>query len=258
MEFKEARHPKRVIAKLELKSGSVVKGIMLEGVQRVGEPDEMIQRYYEDGADELFILDFVASLYGRRELHGALAGFCRNVFVPICVGGGIRSCQDAEALFRAGADRICVNTHAVLRPPLLRELVLNFGAQSVVVQLDLRRAACGDWLVMYNSGRDIAPFSLVDWISRVTDFGVGELAVTAVHRDGVNRGPDISLIQYIDQISRLSVIYCGGVATVRDVALVLGQRRVQAVALASSLHSRALSVREIKSHLDSLGFAVRR
>jgi cyclase len=251
-----ANVPKRIIARLDVKNGRVVKGIMMEGVQAVGDPVEMSIRYYEQGADELILLDTVASLYDRLELPHIISEIVNNIFIPVCAGGGITSCHDAERLFFSGADKICVNTAAVHNPQLLMQLSREFGAQSVVLQLDARFLK-GKWRVFYNSGRDMIDLDVAEWLDIAQSNGIGEVLVTSIEKDGTGRGPDLPLINLVEKHVRVPIIYGGGVSQVDHIEEILSHRKISAVALASYLHIENADLSQIKSGLNAKGIAVR-
>ncbi len=247
--------PKRIIARLDVKNGRVVKGIMMEGVQPVGDPIEMSIRYYEEGADELVLLDTVASLYQRLELPHIISEIVKDIFIPVCAGGGITSCQEAERLFFAGADKICVNTGAIKNPDLLSELSREFGAQSIVLQLDTMflKNKCQ---VFYNSGRDLGGMGLSDWLCRAQDCGIGEVLVTSIEKDGTGRGPDIKVIEALEEHIRVPVIYGGGASSTDHIRTILSRPAISAVALASYLHIDKTPIGWIKEELKSKGIPV--
>ena len=252
----QATVPKRVIARLDVKNGRVVKGIMMEGVQAVGDPIEMSNRYYQQGADELILLDTVASLYQRLELPHIISEIVNDIFIPVCAGGGITSCQDAERLFFSGADKICVNTAAVHSPQLLMQLSREFGAQSVVLQLDARFLK-GKWRVFYNSGRDMSELDVAEWLDIAQSSGIGEVLVTSIEKDGTGRGPDLPLIDLVKEHVRVPIIYGGGVSQLGHIEEILAHRRIAAVALASYLHIDRADLNRIKSDLNAKGIPVR-
>ncbi len=248
--------PKRVVARLDIKNGRTVKGIMMEGVQNVGDPIEMCMRYFEQGADEIILLDTVASLYQRLELPDIISELVKDIFIPVCAGGGINSCQDAERLFFAGADKICINTSAIENPALLVELSKEFGAQSIVLQLDARRLK-GKWMIFGNSGRDMSSMELPEWLGIVQDAGIGEVLVTSIEKDGTRRGPDHPLIKVVTEYINVPIIYGGGISDIKHIQSVLDSSQMDAVALASYLHVDNANIRSIKKELSSMGVVVR-
>lgn len=252
----QVKVPKRIIARLDIKNGRVVKGIMMEGVQAVGDPVEMCIRYYEQGADELILLDTVASLYQRLELPRIISEVVNDIFIPVCAGGGITSCRDAERLFFSGADKICVNTAAVHNPQLLVQLSREFGAQSVVLQLDARLFK-GRWRVFYNSGRDMIQHDVAEWLDIAQSSGIGEVLVTSIEKDGTGRGPDLSLISLVEEQVRVPIIYGGGVSRLSHIEEILSHQRISAVSLASYLHIERAEINQIKLDLNAKGIVVR-
>jgi imidazole glycerol-phosphate synthase subunit HisF len=253
----DSRIPKRLIAKIDCKNGFVVKGIMLEGVQRVGDPLELALKYYNQGIDEIILSDVVASLYQRNELPSILTALIRQVFVPVCACGGISSIAQAEALFRSGADKIAVNTGSHERPQLLEELAKEFGSQSVVAQIDTRPDDRGRWQPFYNSGRDKSRYDLSDWIRLVQDRGVGEILLTSIARDGTRKGADISLFQLTENLIKVPTILSGGVSSVNDLVQLFTQTGCEAVALGTALHVDQIDVGVIKQALATIGICIR-
>jgi cyclase len=248
--------PKRIIARIDVKNGRVVKGIMMEGVQAVGDPVAMCIKYYHQGIDELLLLDTVASLYQRLELPKIISEIVKDIFIPVCAGGGITSCQDAEHLFFAGADKICVNTGAIKNPDLLSELSREFGAQSIVLQVDTMSLK-NKCQVFYNSGRDVGDMELSDWLDHAQNCGIGEVLVTSIEKDGTGRGPDIRVIEAVEAHARVPVIYGGGISSADHIRTTLSRPKISAVALASYLHIDNTPISRIKGELKSSGIPVR-
>lgn len=248
--------PKRLIARLDVKNGRVVKGIMMEGVQPVGDPVEMCIKYYLQGIDELLLLDTVASLYQRLELPQIISEIVKDIFIPVCAGGGITSCQEAERLFFAGADKICLNTGAIKNLDLISQLSREFGAQSIVLQVDTMylKNKCQ---VFYNSGRDASGMELPDWLARAQNCGIGEVLVTSIEKDGTGRGPDFKVIETVEAHARVPVIYGGGASSTDHIHTILARPRISAVSLASFLHIDETPISWIKDELNSKGIPVR-
>ena len=186
----------RLIARLDIKGANVVKAVQFEGLRVVGKPEEMAQRYAESGADEILYIDTVASLYGRNQLEALLEKTVESVFVPITVGGGIGSIQDARRLFNAGADKIAVNTAALKRPALINELAGHFGSQAVVVSIEAKRVN-GGWECYTDNGRNPTGRDARVWGIDAVGRGGGELLITSVDRDGTRRGFDTELVAAI-------------------------------------------------------------
>ncbi len=248
--------PKRIIARLDVKNGRVVKGIMMEGVQPVGDPVEMSHQYYEQGADEIILLDTVASLYRRLELPDIITEIVKGVFAPVCAGGGVTSCSEAEKLFYSGADKVCVNTAAIQNPSLINQLSTEFGAQSVVLQLDARRLN-SKFRIFYNTGRDLSDVDAQEWLHVAQDNGIGEVLVTSIEKDGTGKGPDLGLIEFVENNVRVPVIYGGGMSSVEHIDAVLSNSRASGIVLASHLHNDGAVISDIKSSLAGSGHVIR-
>jgi cyclase len=248
--------PKRIISRLDIKNRRVVKGVMMEGVQDVGDPIELCQRYFNQGADEIILLDTLASLYQRIELPGIISELVKDIFIPICAGGGINSCQSAENLFHAGADKVCINTSAIENPRLLVELSKEFGAQSIVLQVDARYIK-GKWRIFSNSGRDMSIVELPSWLKIAQEAGVGELLITSIEKDGTGRGPDFPLIEIVKKYANIPIIYGGGISNTKHICSVLKNKQIGAISLASFLHIDNTNITNIKSDLKNMGIVVR-
>ncbi|MBU2249856.1 MAG: imidazole glycerol phosphate synthase cyclase subunit [Gammaproteobacteria bacterium] len=199
---------KRIIPRLDIKGPNLVKGIHLEGLRVIGHPESFAKKYYEDGADEILYIDTVASLYGRNNLSGIVEKTTRDVFVPICVGGGIRSRQDADILFRCGADKVAINTGAVSNPRVISDMADTYGCQSIVAYIEARRNGAS-YDILTNNGRDETNIDLKQWIDTVINMGAGEILLTSVDRDGTGLGFDCDLLSYVDKLS-VPVILHGG------------------------------------------------
>ena len=248
--------PRRLIAKIEVKNGYVVKGLMMEGVQRVGDPVNFARRYYSQGADELILLDTVASLYERVELPSIISSILEDTFLPICAGGGIRSVDDAELMFRAGADKVCVNTGAIKDPNLLKNLSVRFGSQSIVAQIDVKFYH-HQYMVFANSGRDLSSYTLVDWLSVVQDQGAGEILLTSIDKDGLSRGIDPVLVELARSHCKVPLIYGGGVKSSSDIADTFNLN-CDGCAVASAFHFEDLNISDLKNDLSMKNIKMRR
>lgn len=247
--------PYRLIAKIEIKNGYVVKGLMMEGVERVGDPIEFAKCYYKEGADELILLDTVASLYQRIELPEIISNILEDTFLPICAGGGITSLDQAELLFRAGADKVCVNTGAIENPSLLKALADRFGSQSIVSQIDAKLYR-GQYMIFTNSGRDLSNYDLVEWMSIIQQQGVGEVLLTSIDKDGLSRGIDVNLIKLARSHCDVPLIYGGGVSNVSDIALSY-KNGSDGCAIASAFHFKDLNIANVKDDLSRQELSMR-
>ena len=245
---------KRIIPCLDVANGRVVKGVNFVDLRDAGDPVELAARYNEQGADELVFLDVAATVENRTTLVELVARTARQVFIPLTVGGGIRSVDDAKAVIRAGADKVSINSAAVWRPELIRELSEEFGCQAVVLAIDARRD--GEmWRVFTKGGRQAEELDVIEWVQRAEQFGAGEILLTSMDADGVQTGFDIALTSAVRSVVRVPVIASGGAGALGDFSTIL---KVADAALAASVfHFGTLSVAEVKAHVARSGIAVR-
>ena len=246
----------RIVARLDIKNNSVIKGIHLEGIRRVGDPEELAVRYYDQGVDEIFYQDAVASLYGRNSLVEVITAVAREIFVPFCVAGGIRKLEDADELFRSGADKVAVNTEFVRRPEFATQIAKKYGSQAVVGQIDVVRRD-SKFRIATESGREFHPHTAVDWSKTLEDAGVGELLVTSVDQEGTGNGFDLDLLKEITENVDIPVIASGGFSKSCHAVDAISEGGVQAVAVARALHFQETTVSEIKDSLSQAGISVR-
>ena len=226
----------RIIPKLDIKGPNLVKGIHLEGLRVLGKPEQFARYYYENGADELIYMDAVASLYGRNSLLDIVEKTAREIFIPLTVGGGLRTVDDIRAVLRAGADKVSVNTAAIARPELIREASRAFGSSTIVVSIEAIRRPDNTYEAYVNYGRDKTDIDVFDWAKQAVDLGAGELMVTSIDREGTGKGFDIQLTRNIAETVPVPVIAAGGAGRLEHVSEVINEGRADAVALASLLH----------------------
>lgn len=238
----------RVIARLDIKNGAVIKGIQLEGQRRIGDPIEIATRYYEDGIDEILLMDSVASLYGRSNLFHTVSDACRKVFVPITMGGGIRSLADVEAALAAGADKVAVNTGLTRRPDLVGEIASVYGSQCLVGSIEAKWTGSG-WEAYVSNGREPTGREVRHWARELQERGVGEILVTSVDREGTKRGFDIALCQLVAAEVSVPVIASGGAGSLADIRQLDEAVQVQGIAVASLLHYKLATIEAIKAQL---------
>ena len=219
----------------------------------MGKPDELATRYYEQGADELLYIDTVASLYGRNNLTNVVKQAASHLFIPMTVGGGIRSVEDAQELLRSGADKIAINTAAVKNPELISELASVLGSQAVVASLQVKKMEQGKWEVYVDNGREKTGVDALMWAKQVEELGAGEILVTSVDRDGTGLGLDEEFISQLVSSVSIPVIAGGGVKTPQDIKNIIENTGVAAVAVASMLHYNRSTVVGIKSELVNAG-----
>jgi imidazole glycerol-phosphate synthase subunit HisF len=226
----------RVIPRLDIKGPNLVKGIHLEGLRVLGKPEFFARYYYERGADELLYQDAVASLYGRNSLLEIVERTAREVFIPLTVGGGLRSVDDIRAVLRAGADKVAINTAALRRPELIREAARAFGSSTIMVAIDAIRNPNGACEACTDYGRERTGIDVFEWAIRACDYGAGELLVTSIDREGTGRGFDIELTRRIARSVPIPVIAGGGAGSIEHIRQVIDEGAADAVSLASILH----------------------
>lgn len=226
----------RVIARLDIKGPNLVKGIHFEGLRVLGKPERFARYYYEHGADELIYMDAVASLYGRNSLLDIVERTSREIFIPLTVGGGLRSIDDIRNALRAGADKVSLNTAAIARPALITEASRTFGSSTILVSIEAQKRPDGTYEAYVNFGRDKTGVDALEWAVRAAELGAGELMVTSINQEGTGKGFDLDLVRRVSESVSVPVIAAGGAGSAADVAQVITEGRAEAVALASILH----------------------
>jgi len=249
---------KRIIPCLDVTGGRVVKGVNFVNLRDAGDPVELADRYNRDGADEIVFLDITASSDARSTMADVVARTARKIFIPLAVGGGIRSVADARGILISGADKVSINTAAVRRPDLISELSAEFGAQAVVLAIDARRRSAGNWNVFTRGGRDDEGIDVVEWATRGEALGAGEILLTSMDTDGVQTGFDCELTRAVSRATRIPVIASGGAGKPEDFVEVLTEGEADAALAATIFHYGAYTVDELKEQLDRAGVPVRR
>jgi cyclase len=248
---------KRIIPCLDVTAGRVVKGVNFVNLRDAGDPVELADRYNQQGADELVFLDITASSDARDIMADVVARTARKVFIPLTVGGGIRSVADGRKILMAGADKVSVNTAAVRRPELITELSLEFGSQAVVLAIDAKRRAPGMWNVYTRGGRDDEGLDVVEWARRGEALGAGEILLTSMDADGVQTGFDCELTRAVSRATHIPVIASGGAGKPEDFLRVLTDGEADAALAASIFHFGTYTVTDLKEFLDRHGIPVR-
>ena len=237
----------RIIPKLDIKGPNLVKGIHFEGLRVLGKPEDFARYYYENGADELFYMDAVASLYGRNSLLEIVQKSAREIFIPLTVGGGLRSVDDIREVLRAGADKVSLNTAAVARPELIREASRAFGSSTVVVSIEAIKMPDGNYEAYVDYGRQRTGVNVFEWAVRAVELGAGELVVTSINNEGTGEGFDLELTRRISESVPVPVIASGGAGRLGDIKAVITEGRADAVALASILHYQFIKENSFQS-----------
>ena len=226
----------RLIPRLDIKGPNLVKGIHLEGLRVLGKPENFARYYYEQGADELLYMDVVASLYQRNSLLDIISETAREIFIPLTVGGGLRTIDDIRKVLRAGADKVALNTAAIARPELIAEAAHRFGSSTIVVSIEAIKMPDGSYEAYTDNGRESTGMDAFDWAVRAVELGAGELLVTSIDREGMGNGFDLELTRKIAESVPIPVIACGGAGRVSHVGDVVLEGKADAVCLASVLH----------------------
>lgn len=247
---------KRIIPCLDVKNGRVVKGINFVGLKDVGDPVECAKAYNEQGADEIVFLDITATHEDRGTIVDVVRNTAKEVFVPLTVGGGIRTIEDFRTLLRAGADKISINSSAVKTPELIREAADIFGSQCVVVAIDAKRFDDG-FHVVVNGGRIDTGLDAIKWAARVQKLGAGEILLTSMDADGTKNGFDIELLNAITDVIDIPVIASGGCGKLEHFSEVFEQSKADAALAASLFHYKELTVKQVKEHLKEHKIPVR-
>lgn len=247
----------RLIARLDIKGPNLIKGVRFEGVRKIGDPQLFAQRYYTQGIDEIIYIDAVASLYGRNSLTDVVRRTAEDVFIPITVGGGLKSVDDASAMLRSGADKVAVNTEATKRPELISEIAKQFGSQCMVLSIQAKRRPDGGWEVYRDLGREHTGLDAVEWARRGQELGAGEILVTSVDQEGTQKGFDIELVREIEGATTVPVIASGGMGTAADAVSVISEGRAHAVAIGSVLHYETAKLSDIRGEIMKSGIEVR-
>jgi cyclase len=246
----------RLIARLDVKNDHVIKGIHLEGLRKVGDPQEFARRYYQAGVDEILFMDAVASLYERNNLFHIINRACEEVFIPITIGGGIRSLHDIEAALASGADKVALNTQAIKTPGLIREASHVYGSQCIVASIEAKRKSTG-WEAYTDNGREATGRCVLEWVEELEELGAGEILVTSIDKEGTQKGFDIALAKEILSRVNIPVVFSGGAGKTSHLSALCEQAPVDGIAIASVLHYDKLEVRDIKEHLRDSGTEVR-
>lgn len=239
----------RVIPRLDIKGPNLVKGIHLEGLRVLGRPEDFARLYYENGADELIYIDVVASLYNRNSLYEIIARTAEQIFIPLTVGGGLRTIEDIRSVLRAGADKVSLNTAAIRNPKFIHEASRVFGSSTIVVTIEAIKQPDGRYLAYIDNGREYTGIEVFSWAKEVEQLGAGEILLTSVDLDGTGLGYDLELIKTVSEIVSIPVIASGGPGKLEDIRKVITDGHADAVAIAAMLHYDA--VKKLNFSVDS-------
>lgn len=247
----------RLIARLDIKGANLIKGIHLEGLRVVGDPQIHAAKYYQDGADEIIYMDTVASLYGRNNLVDVVSRATEHVFVPITVGGGIRSVEDARTLLRAGADKVAINTAAIKEPKLISQLSDVWGSSTIVLSIEAKKTGDNKWEAYTDNGRERTGLDVAQWAETGAKLGAGEIFVTSVDQEGTRKGFDCELVAEITKRVEIPVIASGGFGSLDHLSQLVKTAKPTGVAIADSLHYNRYSFDQIRSFCLANGISTR-
>lgn len=247
----------RLIARLDIKGSNLIKAINMEGLRVIGSPNEYALSYYLQGADELIYMDCVASLYGRNHLGDIVKAAAKDIFVPMTVGGGIRSVNDAGDILRVGADKVAVNTAAVANPKLITDIARHFGSQCMVLSIEAKQVGQDHWEVYTDNGRERTGLDVIEWVKRGVEMGAGEILLTSVDREGTRKGFDISLVKAITAEVSVPVIASGGMGKPEDMLVVVNEGGADAVAMADILHYKRAKIGDLRELAKNARLGVR-
>jgi cyclase len=248
----------RVIARIDVKNEYAIKGIHLEGLRKVGDPNLLAKKYYDGGIDEIVFMDAVAAYYDRNSLSHIIEKACKDVFVPITVGGGIRTLEDIQTALNSGADKVAINTMALKDPEFISKASKVFGSQCIVASIDAKKLRDkNQWEAYFDNGREPSGKDVVEWAKELEALGAGEIMLTSIDSEGTKKGFDLELCQQIAKAVSIPVLASGGAGSAKHTIDLLEAANVDAIVLASVLHYNLASVNDIKSAMKEKNIKVR-
>lgn len=251
-------HTKRIIPCLDVRNGKVVKGINFVGIKEVGNPVELGEYYYKQGADEIVFLDITATHEGRGIMESVVQQVAERIFIPFTVGGGLKDIDDIKRILRAGADKVSLNSSAVKNKKLIKEGAYYFGKQCIVLAVDAKKKFDNSgWNVFINGGRIDTGIDVIKWIEEATKLGAGEILLTSMDSDGTKNGFNLELTRKVSEVTNVPVIASGGGGSLKDFENVFIEGKAHAALAASLFHYGELSIKEVKLYLREMGIAVR-
>lgn len=239
----------RVIARIDVKNEFAIKGIHLEGLRKVGNPNNMAIDYYKNGIDEIVFMDAVAAYYDRNSLSNLIQSACKDVFIPITVGGGIRTVDDIKTALKSGADKVAINTAAVQDPNFINKASKIFGSQCIVSSIEAKKVDEDKWEVYIDNGREPTGLDVLEWVKVVEKLGAGEVILTSIDKEGTKKGFDLHLNQAVSNSVSIPIISSGGMGNSRDAIHLLKNSNIDAIAIASVLHYGLEDIQDIKRTL---------
>ena len=241
----------RIFPRMDIKGDKLVKTIRLEGVKVVGDPKYFAKKYYDEGADEIFLNDVVASLYGRNSLFDVIKEISKEVFIPITLAGGLRSLNDVEKALNSGADKVSINTILHSMPNLINDIEKNFGSNCMVLQIDAKKIENNKWEPYADCGRERTNKDLLEWVREGIDRGAGEIFLTSIDNEGTKHGFDLNLISEVSKISKVPLICSGGAGNFDHINELINSFNVDGAAFSNLLHIDKITISEIKNFLTN-------
>jgi cyclase len=236
----------RIIPRLDIKGPNLVKGIHLEGLRVLGKPADFAKFYYDEGADELMFMDVVASLYERNSLHDIISETAKKIFIPITVGGGLRTIKDIRDVLRVGADKVCLNTAAINNPNLIKEASRMFGSSTIVVAIEAIKESDGKYLAYTDNGREYTGIDVFEWAQKIDELGAGEIVITSVDKEGTGQGYDLDLVTKVSNLVSIPVIAHGGAGNKQHIVDVFNKGIVSSAMISSLFHYYYIKENESK------------
>jgi cyclase len=239
----------RIIARIDVKNEFAIKGIHLEGLRKVGNPNMLAKKYYGAGIDEIIFMDAVAAYYDRNSLSDIISAACTDIYIPITVGGGIRTLEDIQTALSAGADKVAINTAAIKSPAFITKAAQVFGSQCIICSIEAKKISNGKWDAYTDNGREPAGIDVINWAKDAANLGAGEIMVTSIDKEGTKKSFDIDLNKAVAEAVNIPVIASGGAGNSQHITETLQKTNIDAVALASVLHYNLLEIPSLKSEL---------
>ena len=226
---------KRIISKLEIKGPNLVKGVNLEGMRVLGKPEEFSKLYYKENIDELYYQDTVASLYGRNSLYDLIEKISKEIFIPLCVGGGIKNLKDIYKLLKVGADKISINKQAIKNPNFIYEASKKFGKANICISIEAIKTK-NDYYCFFDNGRNFSNIKVIDWIKKINLIGAGEISITFVDNDGTGKGFDLPFIKKIESITNIPIVVHGGAGNINQILNLFKETQCDGISISSLFH----------------------
>ncbi len=236
----------RIIVRLDIKNNFVIKGINFEGLRKVGNPSELLEKYYKEGADEILLIDAVASLYGRNNLFDVIENAVKKTFIPITLGGGIRSIDDIKKALDSGVDKIALNTYATENPKIIEKAVNLFGSSTIMVNIDAKDIKNQNWEVYKNYGREKTGLNVKDWVKLVQELGCGEILLTSIDYEGLEKGYNSLLLEHIYNEIKVPLIFSGGCGSKNDIDFIKKNYPNVSISIASILHYNKYKIKNLR------------